>query len=300
MPEIVVLSGKGGTGKTTVTAALAHLAGPEKIICDLDVDAPDLHLILNPEVEATEDFISGHQAVIDPDRCVGCGLCAEKCLFDAVEQTDEGYEIKPLKCEGCKVCVTLCPEQAIDFPDNNCGQWYQSVTRWGPMVHAQLYPGEENSGRLVSLLRGKAAEQVKENGWDLIISDGPPGIGCPVISSLSRVDFALLVTEPTVSGRHDLERIVDLAAHFKVPVGVVINKWDLNPAAAEDLEEFCKRRDLPMLTKIPFAPAVVEAVMAGRAVTEGPDSEPARALRELWPRLRREIYPGQSAKLNKE
>ena len=293
MPEIVVLSGKGGTGKTTVTAALAHLAGPEKVICDLDVDAPDLHLILDPDVETTEDFISGHRAVIDPDRCIGCGLCAEKCLFDAVEQVDDVYEIKPLKCEGCKVCVTLCPEQAIDFPDNNCGQWYQSVTRWGPMIHAQLHPGEENSGRLVSLLRGKAAELIKEKNWDLIISDGPPGIGCPVISSLSRIDFALLVTEPTVSGRHDLERIVDLAAHFKVPVGVVVNKWDLNPAATDDLEEFCKRRDLPLLARIPFAPAVVEAVMAGRAVTEGPDSAPARALRELWPRLRQEIYPDQ-------
>jgi MinD superfamily P-loop ATPase len=195
MPEILVLSGKGGTGKTTLTASLAHLAragGQQPIICDLDVDAPDLHLLLKPKAYATHEFHSGNEAIVKPADCTGCGECVEACRFDALELKDGVAVVNPFRCEGCKVCVTLCPAQAVDFPVRYCGDWYQSTCRLGSMVHAQLFPGQENSGRLVALLRQEARKIAEEQNSRIIISDGPPGIGCPVISSLSGTDLAVI------------------------------------------------------------------------------------------------------------
>ena len=281
MREIVVISGKGGTGKTSITAAFAHLAA-NKVICDLDVDAPDLHLLLDPAVVRDEAFISGHEAVIDPEKCVGCGLCASMCRYDAIDRDGDVYRIAPLRCEGCKVCVAFCPEQAIDFPDRHCGQRYLSDTRFGPMVHAQLFPGQENSGLLVSRLKKEARVLAEERGLDLILCDGAPGIGCPVIASLSQTDLAVVVTEPTPSGVHDLERVAGLCDHFRTKVAVIINKHDLNPEHAGRIDALCSEKGYSLLARLPQDTAVTEAMVRRQAVTEGPDSEIARNIREAW------------------
>jgi MinD superfamily P-loop ATPase len=281
MREIVVISGKGGTGKTSITAAFAHLAA-NKVICDLDVDAPDLHLLLDPTVVRDEAFISGHEAVIDPEKCVGCGLCASMCRYDAIDRDGDVYRIAPLRCEGCKVCVAFCPEQAIDFPDRHCGQRHLSDTRFGPMIHAQLFPGQENSGLLVSRLKKEARVLAEERGLDLILCDGAPGIGCPVIASLSQTDLAVVVTEPTPSGVHDLERVAGLCDHFRTKVAVIINKHDLNPEHAGRIDALCSEKGYSLLARLPHDTAVTEAMVRRQAVTEGPDSEIARNIREAW------------------
>ncbi|MCB2225050.1 MAG: ATP-binding protein [Desulfarculaceae bacterium] len=284
MPEVLVISGKGGTGKTSLTGAFAQLA-TSKVICDLDVDAPDLHLLLHPEALEEHEFRSGNQAEIDPERCVACGLCAEKCRFDAIREVDGAFAVDPFKCEGCKLCVVLCPEQAVDFPQRYCGDWQISGTRLGPMVHAQLFPGEENSGRLVALLRGRARELADEQGLELILSDGPPGIGCPVISSLSGTDLAVIVTEPTPSGRHDLERVVELCTHFKVPAGVIVNKHDLNAEQTRAISDYCAQQGLEVLALLPYDPAMTEAMVKGLVITEYSDNGLASALKEAWQRI---------------
>ncbi len=284
MREIIVISGKGGTGKTSLTAAFAHLA-VNAVICDLDVDAPDLHLILQPEIKAREDFYSGHEAVIDPAACTACGLCAEMCRFGAVSNPPAGYRIDPLKCEGCKVCVQFCPAGAIQFPDRHCGEWFISRTRFGPMVHAQLFPGAENSGRLVALLRQKARELAQASGRSLILSDGAPGIGCPVISSLSGTDFAVLVTEPTPSGRHDLERVAELCRHFKIPTGVIVNKSDLNPENTTDIQRWCDAAQTEFLAALPYDPAVTEAMVQRQSVTEYSADGLSMGIRRTWRRI---------------
>jgi MinD superfamily P-loop ATPase len=284
MPEIIIISGKGGTGKTSLTAAFAHMAA-DAVICDLDVDAPDLHLILRPEIRSRADFHSGHEAVIDPAACTACGLCAEMCRFGAVSNPPTGYRIDPLKCEGCKVCVQFCPAGAIRFPERHCGEWYISRTRFGPMVHAQLFPGAENSGRLVALLRQKARDLARESGRSLILSDGAPGIGCPVISSLSGTDFAVLVTEPTPSGRHDLERVAELCRHFKIPAGVIVNKADLNPENTIDIQRWCEAARTEFLAALPYDPAVTEAMVQRQAVTEFSTDGLSMNIRRTWRRI---------------
>jgi MinD superfamily P-loop ATPase len=266
MLEIVILSGKGGTGKTSLTAAFAHLASGH-IICDLDVDAPDLHLILQPHNRQHEAFISGHEAIIRPEDCERCGTCLTACRYDAIQGEDPPV-INPLKCEGCKLCVTLCPTQAIDFVPKHCGDWYRSTCRFGPMVHAQLFPAEENSGRLVALLRQQARIMAEAKGMDLILSDGPPGIGCPAISALSGAGLAVIVTEPTVSGRHDLERVLELCGHFNIPAGVIINKCDLNLDQAERIETYCRQHDLSLIGKLPHDAVFTEAMIRGLTITE--------------------------------
>jgi MinD superfamily P-loop ATPase len=281
VPEIVIISGKGGTGKTCLTGAFAHLS-KNAVICDLDVDAPDLHLLLDPVNEQVQEFFSGHEAKIDPDKCTDCGECAERCRFGAVFRTDAGLTIDPLRCEGCGVCVHFCPAGAIDFPERHCGQWYLSQTRFGPLVHAQLFPGEENSGRLVTLLRQKARAKAEAGGQELILCDGAPGIGCPVISSLSGTDLAVVVTEPTPSGRHDLVRVADLCDHFRIPVAVIVNKYDLNPDQTRDIEGFCAQRGYRLLAELPFDRAVIEAMLRRQVVTEYSANGLAEKIRRAW------------------
>ena len=285
MPEILVISGKGGTGKTSLTAALAQSA-PEHILCDLDVDAPDLHLLMQPEHQQTNEFWSGSEAVINPDACSACGRCEEVCRFDAVSQTPDGYIIDPLRCEGCKTCVVLCPEEAIDFNPKQCGNWYVSRTRMDTtMVHAQLFPAEENSGRLVALLRKEAKIIAEKQGINLIIDDGPPGIGCPVISALSGVDMVVIVTEPTPSGKHDMERVVDLCKHFKPKVAAIINKWDLNQDLSRDIQQWCEARDIPIVAHLPHDPDFVHAMVAGKTITEFSDGDASKAVKSAWDRI---------------
>lgn len=292
MREIIIISGKGGTGKTSLTGAFAHLAA-DKIICDLDVDAPDLHLLLQPHKDRLEEFFSGNEARIDPERCDGCGLCASLCHFDAIRENGAGYAVDPLRCEGCKVCVAFCPSEAIDFPQRHCGQWYVSSTRFGPLVHAQLFPGEENSGRLVMVLKQQARELAAARGADLVLFDGAPGIGCPVISSLSGAHLAVAVTEPTPSGRHDLERVAELCGHFRIPVAVIINKYDLNMDETAAIEALCQRGGHPVIARLPFDQVVTQAMIQGLVVTELPETDVSRALRQAWTRIRELIDLGR-------
>ncbi|OQX64129.1 MAG: (4Fe-4S)-binding protein [Desulfococcus sp. 4484_241] len=279
MKELVILSGKGGTGKTSLTSAFAAISA-NKVLCDADVDAADLHLLMAPEIMRQTDFEGGGIAVIDKDRCSGCGRCIELCRFDAISET---FEVDPISCEGCGVCVDLCPETAIDFPIQVCGQWYISNTRFGPMVHARLGIAEENSGKLVALVRQEARKIAEEQGLDMILTDGPPGVGCPVIASLGGATALLIVAEPTVSGIHDMNRAVDLARHFNVPAMVCVNKYDLNPDQAARIETGCKQNDVMFVGKIPFDPLFTKAMVEGKTVLEyAPDAQVNKVIRQLW------------------
>ncbi len=285
MREILVISGKGGTGKTSLTASFAHVSG-NKIICDLDVDTPDLHLLLQPVHEREVEFHAGNEARINQADCISCGLCEEMCKYNAIHHDDlEVYSVDSIRCEGCKVCVTFCPEEAIAFPEKYCGRWYVSTTRFGTMVHAQLFPGEENSGRLVALLKNEAKKLAKDKNIDCILSDGVPGIGCPVISSLSGTDYAVIVTEPTPSGRHDLERVAALCGHFRIPVGIIINKADLNDEESGHIEQYCQESGYQLLAKLPHDPLVTEAMVKGLAVTECGDSPIGTKIRSAWEKI---------------
>lgn len=282
MRELVILSGKGGTGKTSVTAAFASLAR-NMILCDADVDAADLHLILNPDFKKTMDFKGGHEAVINPDLCTQCGRCIEVCRFGAVKET---FEIDPIDCEGCGVCVDLCPENAIDFPETVSGQWYISDTRFGPMVHARLGIAQENSGKLVSLIRGEAKKLATKSNLDLILTDGPPGIGCPVIASIGQATAVLIVAEPTVSGLHDMERVGQLSKHFNIPAMVCINKYDLNPDQTQKIEELAQKADITVVGRIPFDPTFTEAMIQAKTIFEyNHTSQAGKEVRQIWDRV---------------
>ncbi len=284
MREILVVSGKGGTGKTSLAAALAHLAH-EPVICDLDVDAPDLHLLTSPDPREIHDFYAGFEARIEPDKCEACDTCRLMCRFDAVRAGDPVPSIDPLKCEGCKVCVQFCPAEAIAFTSRHCGTWYVSDTRFGPMVHAQLFPAQENSGRLVALLRQKAREIAKAQGRRIILSDGPPGIGCPVISALSGVDLAVIVTEPTPSGVHDMARITALCDHFGIPVAVIINKYDLNPLMTGRLLSECRQKGYAVVAQLPHDTGFINAMIRKQAITEYADGETVQQIRKAWEQI---------------
>lgn len=276
--EVVVLSGKGGTGKTSLVGALAALA-PEKVLCDADVDAADLHLLLRPTVRERHDFYAGHKAAIDPERCIQCGDCLDLCRFGAIS---ESLEINPLRCEGCGVCWYLCPARAVDFPDNLCGEWYISETRFGPLVHARLGIAEENSGKLVSLVRREARQLAEAQGLPWIITDGPPGIGCPVIASLGNASAVLVVTEPSVAGRHDLERVAALAEHFGLPVSVLVNKADLHWESAHAIAEFCAERSYVFLGFLPFDADFTRAQVEGKTIMEYNNKKLQAILCEVW------------------
>jgi MinD superfamily P-loop ATPase len=280
--EIVIVSGKGGTGKTSLTAAFAALA-KNSILCDADVDAADLHLLMQPEVKEQTDFMGGSKAVIDPDLCTGCGTCRTLCRFDAIS---DRYEVDPIRCEGCGVCVDFCPEQAIAFPVQRCGEWYVSDTRFGPMVHARLGIAEENSGRLVSLIRTETKKRAEERGLDLILTDGPPGIGCPVIAAIGGATALVIVVEPTVSGIHDMERVVDLAAHFKVPGMVIVNKFDLNIKMTETIEKLAVKRNIVVLGRVPFDPVFTHSMVQGQNLFEYGEETPTRqVVRDIWAKI---------------
>jgi MinD superfamily P-loop ATPase len=287
MKELIVISGKGGTGKTSIMAAFSSLA-ENMVLCDADVDAADLHLIMNPKVIQQTDFQSGNTAVINKDRCTECGLCLEMCRFNAIS-TD--YKVNPIDCEGCGVCVHFCPEDAIDFPLNTCGEWFVSDTRFGPMVHARLGIAEENSGKLVSLVRQEARKLTEAKDLDLILTDGPPGVGCPVIASIGGASAVLIVTEPTVSGKHDMERVAQLAAHFKVPSMICVNKFDLNLELTREIEKYAEEKDIACLGRIPFDPIFTKAMIQAQTVFEYDGrSTVGEAIRGTWQRLTEKIH----------
>ena len=285
MKQIVIISGKGGTGKTSVTASFAALA-ENAVLADCDVDAADLHLILQPTVQRREVFRSGHEAVIRTADCTGCGECLEVCRFGAVSSAGDTYRVESIGCEGCGVCVTACPVHAIDFPEREGGEWFVSDTRCGPMVHARLTPGGENSGKLVALVREQAAVLAKEQQRDLVIIDGPPGIGCPVIASLTGSDLAVIVTEPTLSGAHDLARVMELALHFRIPVALVVNKYDLNVEMTERIETEAQKRGAFVAGRLPYDGAFTEAQRQGLSVVEAGDGPAAESIRQLWKRIK--------------
>jgi MinD superfamily P-loop ATPase len=279
MKELVVISGKGGTGKTSIMAAFASLA-KNKVLCDADVDAADLHLLTDPEIKKRYDFQGGGIAVIDPDKCTQCGLCRELCRWEAIS---EQFEVDSIECEGCGVCVDFCPEQAIEFPLSTCGQWFISDTRFGPMVHARLGIAEENSGKLVTLIRQEAKKLAEKNKLDLIITDGPPGVGCPVIASIGGATALLIVTEPTVSGLHDMERVAQLADHFKVPGMVCVNKFDLNTDQTQAIEKLAKEKNITVLERIPFDPIFTKSMVQGKTIFEyNTESIVGQAVKQLW------------------
>ncbi len=284
MHEILVISGKGGTGKTSLTAAFAHISR-DAVLCDLDVDAPDLHLILRPELSDQVPFISGAEARIRIDQCDGCGTCADRCRFQAIHADGNLFKVDPIRCEGCRVCVRFCPGDAIDFVPKKCGHWSLSETRFGPLAHAQLYPGEENSGKLVAQLRQEAKKMAESNGISLILSDGPPGIGCPVISAVTGTGLAVIVTEPTPSGIHDLRRVVELCQHFNVPMAVIINKSDLNSIKADEIHSFCEDRGLPLVAELPHDTMFVDALVKGLAITEFSNGHASQQLRTAWSKI---------------
>jgi len=289
MKELIVISGKGGTGKTSLMAAFSSLA-ENKVLCDADVDAADLHLIMEPEVVRQTEFQSGNSAAIINVSCTGCGLCRDMCRFDAISAD---YVVNPIDCEGCGVCVHFCPETAIDFPVNTCGEWFVSDTRFGPMVHARLGIAEENSGKLVSLVRQEARKLAEAKKLDLILTDGPPGIGCPVIASIGGASAVLIVTEPTVSGKHDMERVAQLAAHFKVPAMICVNKFDLNLELPRDIENYAKEKGLSCLGRIPFDPVFTKAMIQAQTVFEyDGQSTVGESIRGAWHRLAEKLELG--------
>ncbi len=275
-----MVSGKGGTGKTVVAASLVSLAG-SAVVADCDVDAANLHLLLHPEVRERHRFSGGAVAFRDPGKCTECGQCRQVCRFDAV---GGGFDIDPIACEGCGFCALACPAEAIEMRPTRDGEWFVSTTRYGTMVHARLGPAEENSGKLVTLVRKRAREIADRTGVGYVIADGPPGIGCPAIASLTGADLALVVTEPTVSGIHDLERIVGVAGRLGIRVCCLVNKHDVNPANTVAVEDWCREHGIASVGRIPYDMAVVHAVAEGEIVVETGTGLAAQEIERAWHR----------------
>lgn len=292
MKQLVILSGKGGTGKTSLSAALAHLAanGGQNVLVDADVDAANLELLLNARRIKTEEFIGGAIAIIDQDRCTGCGTCQEVCRFEAITQREGEFRIDPVACDGCAACVYACPERAVSMENQQAGEWYISETDFGSFFHAHLFPAQENSGKLVALIKRQAQMEMEHIQGDLMLVDGPPGIGCPVISAISGADVLLIVTEPSLAGIHDLERVLGTAAYFQVPVMVCINKVDLYPEGAEQIKERCLAEDIPLVGEIPYDLEIPRAMSAGEPVTlYAPEADVSRRIKAIWETVQDEL-----------
>ncbi|MBN1794003.1 MAG: ATP-binding protein [Candidatus Omnitrophica bacterium] len=281
MKQIVIISGKGGTGKTVITGAFAALA-KNKVMADCDVDAADLHLLLAPTIQERHEFRSGSTAFINTDRCTGCGRCRELCRFDAI---DTDFIVDTVACEGCAFCSFACPAGAVAMEENISGEWFISETRFGPLIHARLGIAEENSGKLVSLVRQKAKQVAERENAEWVIIDGAPGIGCPVIASLSGIDCAVVVTEPTLSGLHDAARVIEVARHFQVPVRLLVNKYDLNYDMTGRIERYCKNNSISVIGKIEFDRSIVQSMLQGKTITEFPETKTARIITGIWDRL---------------
>lgn len=281
--ELVILSGKGGTGKTTVAASFAALAR-QVVLADCDVDAADLHLLLHPVIQQQNVFRSGATAVVKPELCTQCGQCQEVCRFDAI---DEGPVVNSFACEGCNVCFYVCPVNAIEMQPNISGDWFISKTRYGSMVHARLHAAEENSGKLVALVRQHASRLADEEQQSLILIDGPPGIGCPVISSVTGADLVLAVTEPTLSGMHDLQRVTELTGHFGIPTCVCVNKYDINLQITAEIEAYCTDQGLQFLGAIPYEKTVIEALVRQMPVVSYTSNGATEHIRRIWQQIER-------------
>jgi MinD superfamily P-loop ATPase len=285
MKQLTIISGKGGTGKTTITAAFAHLC-ENGVLADSDVDAADLHLILEPEIKQQKAYSGGRAAFIDEQKCIQCGICAEKCRFEAIKD----FVVDPVSCEGCTFCTYVCPENAIVMREQISGNWFVSSTREGTMVHAKLGIAEDNSGKLVSVVRQHAKEIAEKNKNDMVIIDGPPGIGCPVIASITGADMILVVTEPTLSGLHDMERVLDTAKHFRIPALVCINKYDINRENTKKIEKRCGEREVPVVGQLPYDKAVTAAMIRKKSVAEHDCGEVSIEVKRMWNEIKEVLF----------
>jgi len=287
MIRLAVISGKGGTGKTMVTAALSQLLRGSRVLADCDVDAANLELLLSPRPLRTDPFMGMKAAIIDPSLCVQCGECEAHCRFDAIERDDDAYRVSPTRCEGCAVCTVVCPAAAVTMQPRQTGEIKYSETAQGHLVHACLVPGAGNSGLLVYAVKKMAMEQ--DRACDLFLIDGPPGTGCPLISTISGVDAVLVVTEPSVSGLHDLRRVVAVCRQFRPRIFVAVNRYDLDLSLTKEIEAWCYEEHIPLIGKIPFDPAVIASVRAGVPVTEAGLSPAAQAIQILAANLEQEL-----------
>ena len=286
MKELVVVSGKGGTGKTSITAALSVLS-TNSIVADCDVDAPNLHLLLSPEIKACEEFIEAKVAEINPELCTSCGICEDVCKFDAITHD---LHVDPIMCEGCGVCFISCPMSAIQMKDRLSGYIYSSETKYGPMAHALLLAGESNSGKLVTRVRELASKLAKEHEHELIITDGPPGIACAAISAITGASAGLIVTEPTMAAIHDLERVIELFQHFRIPAFVLINKADLNHTKTGEIRDYCQKRGIPVVGELLYDIIMYKAVVAGKPIVEyAPTNQISQALEEIWKKIEQQL-----------
>ncbi|MFC1552263.1 ATP-binding protein [Candidatus Latescibacterota bacterium] len=296
MKELTIISGKGGTGKTSIAVSFAALAN-SVVMADCDVDAADLYLILEPEIMKRENFSGGSVAKIKSGHCIACGKCEELCLFDAIFFDGPGngkypktFRVDPVTCEGCGVCAWFCAEKAIEFNPAINGQWFISDTRQGPMVHAKLGIAEENSGKLVNTVRTAAKEIAEKTNFEIVIIDGSPGIGCPVIASVTGVDMVLAVTEPTRSGEHDLKRILELSKHFKIPIGIAINKWDINEEMTQEIEWMAAEQGIEIFGRIRYDRAVTDAMINKLSVVEHTDSGATEDIKTLWNNVHKRLF----------
>lgn len=287
MKEIVVISGKGGTGKTSITASFAVLAGTSVVVADCDVDAADMHLLMQPRVDVTEDFYSGQITNINQSQCTRCGKCINICRFDAISLRNKQYIIDPLSCEGCGYCARICPTKAIVNRERLAGQWYISNIKTGSlMVHAKLGIGADNSGKLVAKVKDEAKEIALEERREIVLIDGPPGVGCPVLSSLSGSNYVVLVTEPTVSGLHDLKRVYDLVKKFRIKAGCIINKADVNPAKTAEIKQFLTRENIAHISDLPYDENFTKAMTQGKTIVEFDNGQLKDTLTDSWNKIK--------------